>query len=73
MDRWLTVSAALWLTGWLAMRLAGLLDGWIGCARAWLAVWLAACLALLAGFLGGHEQDRTSGVLTECAESSHAD
>ena len=64
MGRWLTVRLALWLPHWLAVRLAGSLDRWIGCARAWLAVWLAACLALLTGLLGGHGYGRTSGVLT---------
>ena len=54
MGRWLTVRLALWLTHWLAVRLAGSLDRWIGCARAWLAVRLAVCLALLTGFGAMH-------------------
>ena len=73
MGRWLTVRLPLWLTHWLAVRLAGSLDRWIGCARAWLAVWLAACLALPARFLGGHGHDRTSSVLMAWVEERHAD
>ena len=68
-----TVSLALWLTRWLAVRLAEWLDGWVGCVHVWLAVRLAACLALLAGFLGGHGHGRTSGVLTACVQERHAD
>ena len=65
MGRWLTVRLPLWLTHWLAVRLAGTLDRWIGCARAWLAVWLAACLALLTGFSAG------MGTVVPAAFSQH--
>ena len=61
MGRWLTVRLPLWLTHWLAVRLAGSLDRVCACV----ARCVAGCVSGSADWvLGGHGYGRTSGVLT---------